>query len=166
MVRHGILAPRLPGSNPGTLVSGRFFCSLCFSSPAGTMMLHAICIVHLLSNTPLVESWLKIRHKDRRGLLEHLSHDAQACKSTYAFWHERSRNRRCHFIQNPPLIIVCFWVASAWGVRYSCRRKDGSNPSLPLSGTGFIPVTGWSYWKTGGRRLELPVGGFRSFTPT
>lgn len=118
------------------------------------MMLHAICIVHLLSNTPLAESWLKIRHKDRRGLLEHLSHDAQSCKSTYAFWHERSRNRRCYFIQNPPLIIVCFWVASAYGIRDSCRRKDGSNPSLPLSGTGFIPVTGWSYWKTGGRRLE------------
>lgn len=122
MVRHGILAPRLPGSNPGTLVSGRFFCSLCFSPPAGTMMLHAICIVHLLSNAHLAESWLKIRHKDRRGLLEHLSHDAQACKSTYAFWHERSRNRRCHFIQNPPLILYVFeWQAHGASV----IRADG-----------------------------------------
>nr|DAE30090.1 MAG TPA: hypothetical protein [virus sp. ctQmo6] len=29
---------------------------LYFFSPAGTMMLHAICIVHLLSNAPLAES--------------------------------------------------------------------------------------------------------------
>nr|DAH87799.1 MAG TPA: hypothetical protein [Bacteriophage sp.] len=46
-------------------------------------------------------------------------------------------------------------MASALGVRYSCRRKDGSNPSLPLPGAGFILVTGWSCWKTGGRRLEV-----------
>lgn len=165
MVRHGILAPRLPGSNPGTLVSGRFFCSLCFSSPAGTMMLHAICIVHLLSNTPLVESWLKIRHKDRRGLLEHLSHDAQACKSTYAFWHERSRNRRCHFIQNPPgncmfLSGKCVgrplfvqterWFESILAITrhriYSCDR--------------LVLLEDW--WAEAG----MPVGGFHSFTPT
>lgn len=83
-------------------------------------MLFALYISFL--KTPLAESWLKIRHKDRRGLLEHLSHDAQACKSTYAFWHERSRNRRCHFIQNPPLILYVFeWQAHGASV----IRADG-----------------------------------------
>ena len=151
MVRHGILVPTLPGSNPGTLVSGRFFCSLCFSSPAGTMMLHANCNVHLLSNTPLAESWLKIRHKDRRGLLEHLSHDAQACKSTYAFWHERSRKRRCHFIQNPPLILYVF----EWQVcRASVIRADGKMVQIHPC---HYPARDLFLWPAG--LIERLVGG-------